>query len=188
MGTDSTGFAEALVAARRAAGLSQAEAARRAGVTPAYLSMVERGLRPPPSDEAVARLADAVGMSRVEMLSLAHLTRAPAELRNRMARLNARLARQRAMWRGYDEELLPFTIWSLLRVRPGVARLGGVRKLPAGLAGILGRILDRARSLASFGRFRRETTEILGNLPSRQRREVMRELPKLVAAATRRLP
>ncbi|MCI0341264.1 MAG: helix-turn-helix domain-containing protein [Planctomycetales bacterium] len=188
MGTDATGFAEALVAARRAAGLSQAESARRAGVTPAYLSMVERGLRPPPSDEAVARLADAVGASRVEMLSLAHLTRAPADLRDRMARLNARLSRQRAMWRGYDEEILPFTIWSLFRVRPGTPRLARGRKLPAGLAGILGRILDRARALASFGRFRRETAQILGSLPSRERREVLRELPKLVASATRRLP
>lgn len=51
---------EALRARREAAGLSLRQAAERAGMSPAHLSEVERGLKEP-SFGALARIADAVG-------------------------------------------------------------------------------------------------------------------------------
>ena len=45
--------------------------AARAGLEPSYLSKIERGLVPPPSSAAIARLAKAVGLDRDELLALA---------------------------------------------------------------------------------------------------------------------
>ena len=40
------------------------------GVEPSYLSKVERGLVPPPSDGTIVRLADALALDRDELLGL----------------------------------------------------------------------------------------------------------------------
>jgi transcriptional regulator with XRE-family HTH domain len=45
--------------------------AARIGVEPSYLSKVERGLVPPPSDATIIRLAKAVGLDSDELLGLA---------------------------------------------------------------------------------------------------------------------
>ena len=47
------------------------QVARRVGVEPSYLSKVERGHVPPPSEATVVRLADALGEDPDVMLALA---------------------------------------------------------------------------------------------------------------------
>lgn len=42
-----------------------------AGIEPSYLSKVERGLVPPPSEATIVRLAEAVSLDRDELLALA---------------------------------------------------------------------------------------------------------------------
>ena len=47
------------------------QTARRAGLEPSYLSKVERGLVPPPSEAAIERLAAGLAVDRDELLALA---------------------------------------------------------------------------------------------------------------------
>jgi transcriptional regulator with XRE-family HTH domain len=54
-------FATAVLEARRTAGISQREAAKRAGITQAYISLIERGTRTP-SLPAYTRLTRALNL------------------------------------------------------------------------------------------------------------------------------
>jgi transcriptional regulator with XRE-family HTH domain len=51
--------------------------AGRVGLSPTYLSRIENGKEPPPSEPIIERLADALGVDRYELLSLAG--RVPSE-------------------------------------------------------------------------------------------------------------
>jgi len=53
---------------REAAGLTQARLARKARLTDAYISMLERGVKRSPSIPALARLAKALGVPVGELL------------------------------------------------------------------------------------------------------------------------
>jgi transcriptional regulator with XRE-family HTH domain len=67
-----TAFGSHLRSLRRKAGLSQEEAADRAGIHVTYLSGVERGLRNP-SIRNVRRLAQALGVPTRELFSFEEL-------------------------------------------------------------------------------------------------------------------
>lgn len=72
-------FGEQLTAFRARAGLTLRETARRAQVSPSYLSQLETGRMPtPPSEAALVRLAKVVGVSPFEMAAAAG--RIPAAL------------------------------------------------------------------------------------------------------------
>ena len=45
--------------------------AGRVGIEPAYLSKIERGVFPPPSEEVIVRLADELGLNRDVLLAMA---------------------------------------------------------------------------------------------------------------------
>ena len=47
------------------------QTAARSGIEPSYLSKVERGLAPPPSEPAIGRLAESLALDRDELLALA---------------------------------------------------------------------------------------------------------------------
>jgi transcriptional regulator with XRE-family HTH domain len=47
------------------------EFARKVGLSPAYLSRIENGKEPPPSDKVIDKLAEALGADRYELLSQA---------------------------------------------------------------------------------------------------------------------
>ena len=51
--------------------------AAKVGLSPAYLSRIENGKEPPPSEAIIERLAEALGADRYELLSLAG--RVPSE-------------------------------------------------------------------------------------------------------------
>ena len=72
------------------------QVARRVGVTPSYLSQVERGLtQSPPSEETLVALADDLGLDRDVVLALAG--KVAADLRQtilRRPRLFAQLLRE----------------------------------------------------------------------------------------------
>ena len=53
---------------RRERGLTQAELAKKAGVTELYISQLETGLRENPSPSVLRRLAKALGVSAGELL------------------------------------------------------------------------------------------------------------------------
>jgi transcriptional regulator with XRE-family HTH domain len=95
------GFGEAMRRVRLARakddarGFSLRQVAARAGVAPDYLSRIERGLVPPPGEEAITRLADVLGEDRDVLLALAG--KVSADLRRailRRPRLFAELIRE----------------------------------------------------------------------------------------------
>jgi DNA-binding XRE family transcriptional regulator len=68
LGVDRASLAEKLIRRRRAAGLSQAELARRAGVRPETLNRIERG-RTTPDFATVRKLVVAINAAEQEPLS-----------------------------------------------------------------------------------------------------------------------
>jgi len=88
-------FAGLVLEARARKGLTQAEAATAAGLTPSYLSLIENRKKPPPSDEVCRRLAKVLAVPEERMLEVAHLERAPAPLRNRLRSMATAIRRER---------------------------------------------------------------------------------------------
>ncbi len=102
-------FAAVLLAARAEAGLTQAELATAAGLTPSYLSFIENRKKPPPSDEVCRRLAKVLDMTPAKLVDVAHLERAPEPLRKRVRSLTHSLKRERHSRKRLLESLLsPF--------------------------------------------------------------------------------
>jgi HTH-type transcriptional regulator, competence development regulator len=62
---------EALQTEQPDASFSLRQVAARVGVEPSYLSKVERGEQPPPSEETVAKLAAVLGEDRDVLLAMA---------------------------------------------------------------------------------------------------------------------
>lgn len=68
-------------AAREARGWTVARLAERVGCARSYLSLVETGRKPPPGDDLLRGLEDALGMEGGSLLRIAYVERMPAELR-----------------------------------------------------------------------------------------------------------
>lgn len=63
----------------------QKDLASRAGIKAGYLSRIERGNVPPPSDEICRRLERELGFAPGELLAKAHLERSPGDVRAKLA-------------------------------------------------------------------------------------------------------
>ena len=77
-------FAELLRRKRLDVGLQQAELAGKVGVTASYVSLLECGKRPSPSDEVTRSIERALGLAPNELVRLAHLERTPSDIRHEM--------------------------------------------------------------------------------------------------------
>ena len=73
--------------ARKKRGLTLDALAQAAGVAKSYLSQIETGYAPPPSDEKVRSIARALGLEEDALVAQAHLAQLPQDLKDRMARL-----------------------------------------------------------------------------------------------------
>ncbi len=78
----------------------QKDLAARVGIKAGYLSRIERGNVPPPSDEICARLEQELGFPPGELVAKAHLERSPTDVRAKLAfaellREEEKLARRR---------------------------------------------------------------------------------------------
>jgi len=56
---------------RKQAGLGQRELANRIGINFTYLSKIENGVMPPPSEKVIKRLAEALNVDKDELMALA---------------------------------------------------------------------------------------------------------------------
>jgi transcriptional regulator with XRE-family HTH domain len=65
------GFGERVRSLRTGRGIGLRKFARQLGISPTYLSKIERGEFPPPAEDKVVSIADALGEDRDEMLALA---------------------------------------------------------------------------------------------------------------------
>ena len=69
---------------RRAIGLSLGALAERAGCAKSYLSAIENGRRPPPSDPVLTRIEEALGMPAGRLRQAARLEDVPEEVRREL--------------------------------------------------------------------------------------------------------
>jgi transcriptional regulator with XRE-family HTH domain len=170
-------FAAVLVSAREKTGLTQAQVATRAGLTPSYLSFIENRKKPPPSDDVCQRLADVLGIPAKRLIEIAHIERAPDSVRRRLRTLRRSLTREKRSRRRLLERLLsPF--------------------LFAGPPGYLEGALDRVgisaprrrkirEALDAVGREHQDQAEevarIIDSLPERDRTALLEALPRLLS-------
>ena len=169
-------FVTLLVGAREKAGLTQAQVATAAGLTPSYLSFIENRKKPPPSDEVCGRLAEVLGLPAPRLLEAAHLERTPETVRKRLRSLRSKVKREkRSRLRILKSLLSPF--------------------LFAGPQGLLDGALDQVsisptrrrrlrEALAAVGRHHQDRAEAVANaleeLPERERSVLLKALPKLL--------
>jgi phage repressor protein C with HTH and peptisase S24 domain len=74
-------FARTLKECRQRAEMLQAELAAHVGVTAPYISLLETGKRPPPTDEVTLKIERALGLPAKSLLRLAHIDRTPEDIR-----------------------------------------------------------------------------------------------------------
>lgn len=169
-------FAATLVAARERRGLTQAQLAVSAGLTPSYVCLLENRKKPPPSDAVCERLADVLGVPPRELLEVAHVQRSPATVQRRLRSLSGKLSKeQRSRHRLMDSLLSPLLVASPTGwLESAVEWIGGGaakrRRLREVLAALGRRHLDRAEAVSS----------IIDKLPERDRQLLLEAIPRML--------
>lgn len=174
-------FADFLRAAREKAGTTQAALAAACGLTGSYISLLESGRKPAPSDRVVRRLASALSLDPAEALEVAHLDRAPDDLRRTVDRLRSQAAREIALRERTAEALFPFSIWNL--VPGGLSRRGRLAagpNLEVDLVEAIDHLAEIARQVPDLLTFREESRKVLARFPEEKRRRILAAAPDLV--------
>jgi SOS-response transcriptional repressor LexA/transcriptional regulator with XRE-family HTH domain len=83
----SDAFGKEVRLARTQRGMTLESLAAATGMAKSYLSQIETGYAPPPRDEKVRRIAEAIGLDPEMMMARAHLSQLPDDVRARIARL-----------------------------------------------------------------------------------------------------
>ena len=168
-------FARALKAARKAAGLTQTELGRLAGLTGSYISMLEKGRRKPPAEVRIRRLCSALKVPAGPMLEAAALERAP-HLRRRVERAR----REGGAVRKERDRLLTTSLYHIAH-RPGpLNAMSSFLDLSPGERTLMGRLFGRLRRIPSPSEAARRSDEVLDEVPSEARRRLARSLPDLL--------
>ena len=173
-------FAALLREAREAADLSQAALAAKCRLTGSYISLLESGSKPPPSDAVVRRLATALGLDADHTLEVAHLDRAPADLRRAHEALRRRERIERELREETAAVLFPISIWNLFTSGGGA---GSGARTPAPVPADVVRALDAlqaaAREAPDMAAFRAAAGRVLEGLPEASRRRLLEAAPLL---------
>ena len=80
-------FGKEVRLARTKRGMTLEALASATGMAKSYLSQIETGYAPPPRDEKVRKIAEAIGLDAESLIARAHLSQLPADVKARMARL-----------------------------------------------------------------------------------------------------
>ncbi|HEX5136972.1 MAG TPA: helix-turn-helix domain-containing protein [Planctomycetota bacterium] len=169
-------FASLLVAARERIGITQAQLAVSAGLTPSYVCLLESGKKPPPSDRVCERLAEVLGVPARQLLEVAHFQRSPTTVQKRVRTLRGRLTReQRSRQRVLESLLPPFLFSSAPSWIEGTMEwIGGTalrkRRLREVLSALGRRHQDRATAVS----------RLVDELPERDRRLLLEALPRIL--------
>jgi repressor LexA len=87
MGDQEVSFGREVRKARTNRGLTLDALSEATGMAKSYLSQIETGYAPPPRDDKVRRIAEALGLDAEVLVAQAHLSQLPEGVRHRMARL-----------------------------------------------------------------------------------------------------
>ncbi|MHC4924831.1 MAG: helix-turn-helix domain-containing protein [Planctomycetota bacterium] len=174
-------FAAILRKARERSGLTQAALSDKCGLTGSYISLLESAKKPAPSDKVVRRLAEILSLDPERVLRVAHLDRAPKDLRTSVQRLRRQASIERQMRERTAEALFPLSIWSLIPtglpnrpISPNTASLG------ANIVETFDRLVQLATSSPDLNSFRERSRKVLHDLPARDRRRVLEAAPELL--------
>jgi transcriptional regulator with XRE-family HTH domain len=177
-------FADLLRQARRAAGLTQAGLARRAGLTGSYLSLIESRRRPPPSERTVRALARALGQDPARLLEAAALERTPASVRRRFQRLRT----ERGRVHQTRDRLLTATLFHAAH-RPWVSDpIAEFLDLPPGQRALLGRLMGRMRRMTSVTEAEAQAEDLLEEASPEDRDRLVQVLPRVLLPQGGALP
>jgi transcriptional regulator with XRE-family HTH domain len=174
-------FADFLRAAREKAGITQAALAARCRLTGSYISLLESGRKPAPSDRVVKRLAEALDLPAGSALEVAHLDRAPEDLRRALDRLRKDAVRQQEWGDRLAEEVFPVSIWSLV---PSALherlRFGAGPDLEPEIVKAIDQLVAAARTAPDLQALRTESLRILDTLTPVRRRKILDAIPSLL--------
>ncbi len=87
-GREGAAFGQEVRLARKKRGLTLESLSAATGMAKSYLSQIETGYAPPPRDEKIRRLAEALGLDGEALVARAHLSQMPDDVKERMARLS----------------------------------------------------------------------------------------------------
>jgi transcriptional regulator with XRE-family HTH domain len=178
---DPAPFAATLRAVRARMDLSQAEVAKRAGLTASYLSMLESRRKPPPSDAVVKRLARALDLEPSFLLEIAHLERTPEDIRRRMAGLRRSLETEKEVSRKVLRGPFLEMLWHFLSRRgmadPSIETLRLSRKTRRIVRGL---VRDAGRT-PNPEAFRERASDRVESLDVEARDELLEAMPDLAA-------
>jgi len=169
-------FSTILVAARERLGITQAQLAISAGLTPSYVSLLENRKKPPPSDRVCERLAAVLGVPARQLLEVAHLQRSPPTVQQSVRALRGKLSRERKSRQRVLESLLsPFLFQTAPNWLEGALEwLGGSsgrrRRLREVLTALGRRHQDRATAVS----------RLVDELPERDRLLLLEALPRIL--------
>jgi transcriptional regulator with XRE-family HTH domain len=179
-----TTFADFLRAAREKAGLTQAALASKCRLTGSYISLLESGKKPAPSDRVVKRLAGALSLPPEEALEVAHFDRAPEDLRRALERLRRQAAREQSLRERTAEAVFPFSVWNLMPLGlPGRGRGGALPSLEAEIVHAIDHLVEMARTAPDLSALREESRRVLESLPPEKRRKILDAVPVLLDGA-----
>ena len=167
-------FADALKAARQAAGLSQTALARQAGLTGSYISVLESRHRPPPSPRVIRALCRVLGIPPGPLLEAGALERSPPTVRRRLERMHKE---RRGVQKSRDS-LLTTTLFHLSRRPRVVEPMAGFLDLPPDQQALLGRLLGRVRRVRSLDEAESRSETILEEASPEERDALARVLPR----------
>ncbi len=87
VGEHAAAFGREVRQARTNRGMTLDALSAATGMAKSYLSQIETGYAPPPRDDKVRRIAEALGLDPEVLVARAHLSQLPAGVKERMARL-----------------------------------------------------------------------------------------------------
>jgi len=167
--------------------MTQAALAERCALTGSYISLLESARKPAPSDRVVRKLAAALRVEEDEALRVAHLDRAPPELRSTVERLRREAAMERTLRERTAETLFPLSLWGLdPGGLPGLAGRPGGRRNPSvgeGIIETISRLLALAGSSPDLPSYQRKSRDLLRSLPVLQRRRLLDAAPRILREA-----
>ncbi len=89
VGLERIDFGDRVRQARKNRGMTLDDLAGATGIAKSYLSQIETGYAPPPRDDKIRRIADALGMDGDALVAEAHMAQLPDDVKERMARMRS---------------------------------------------------------------------------------------------------
>ncbi len=170
-------FPQALKDARTRAMLRQSELARRCGLTSSYISLLESGKKPPPSEKVVRNLAAALGLNPEPLIELANIGKAPESMKKKVESLEEGLKKQKRLNSKMMNHLVPMSLFTMAGHEGSfeTAFEGIFRGLGRSSAALKKAFL-KLRGQGSFEEFREDSRELIEKLGDEEKESLVEKI------------